>query len=429
MVERLKFAEKVDMMRVTPRKEIAIIGSGIVAILTAERLLEYGYRVHIIDNKPESYDLGKYRDKLLPVQTYVRLHNKVNWYFDTKIEDFYGFAGNYYLGLSNGKNEKLEYINVGGIVITIGKDKNLINHLHSLIHIDIDDKGYFKPINNDTLCVQTNEQGIMIINLSYNEDENCCHGKSISECSSCSTEVNYPELKEISCLVYASVLRLTSLLNKNEIIHENLISDVDENVCGGCGTCVKTCMFHASKIDPIKKISVVEPLRCKGCGNCVTACPTGAKDLLSHSNKYLFNTIDILSKCDIPGDKVLLMICDGCGYVGLDYAGLNGFTYPVNFLPMNVKCAGRVDTQSILYAFKCGFKGVILCECAIGRCNNIVGNIDLDRRANLFREILKSRGINPERLRIMGTTPCEGGTCILESKKFFENLVNLGGEL
>ena len=273
MLERIKFEELIEMIRVTPRKEIAIIGANIAGILAAKRFLTQGYRVHIIDDKPQFSELGKYKDKLLPTQTFVNLNSKADCFLNTEIEDVYGFAGNYHLRLNT--NGNFENINVGGIVIADGANKKLTDKVHPLLHIDIDDAGLFKTLNNDTLCVETKDPGITVIRESINAGT-CSHVEKNSVCTT--------ELREISNLVNSAVLHLTAFLSQNEIIHESLISEVDENVCGGCGTCVKTCMFHASKIDPVRKISMTDPLRCKGCGNCVTACPTGAKDLLSNSN-------------------------------------------------------------------------------------------------------------------------------------------------
>ena len=70
----------------------------------------------------------------------------------------------------------------------------------------------------------------------------------------------------------------------------------------------------------------------------------------------------------------------------------SGLEYPTGVMPLSVRCAGRLDTQFILEAFKQGFTGVVICKCKDDHCLNIVGNTDLDRRANLFRAVLSSRG-------------------------------------
>jgi len=95
-------------------------------------------------------------------------------------------------------------------------------------------------------------------------------------------------------------------------------------------------------------------------------------------------------------------------------------------MPLGVRCAGRIDTQLILEAFQEGFDGVVICKCKDDHCLNIVGNTDLDRRANLFRTVLKSRGIATERLRIFGVTECEGASCVGSAIEFIDYLRNIG---
>jgi coenzyme F420-reducing hydrogenase delta subunit len=106
-----------------------------------------------------------------------------------------------------------------------------------------------------------------------------------------------------------------------------------------------------------------------------------------------------------------------------------GIEYPTSVLPLMVRCAGRIDTQLILEAYREGFHGVVVCKCKDDHCINIVGNTDLDRRANLFRVVLKSRGIEPERLRIFGVTECEGASCVEGVMEFISYLKSIGGRI
>jgi len=131
------------------------------------------------------------------------------------------------------------------------------------------------------------------------------------------------------------------------------VSDVRSELCGGCGVCVKTCIFHAVSLRGEPRVSVIDPRRCRGCGNCVTACPSGARNLDTCSSEYLSEAIDILAGFKTaPGEKkVLLMACEGCGYVCLDRAAEEGQAWPVAAMPLKVVCGGQVDTQLLLQAF------------------------------------------------------------------------------
>jgi coenzyme F420-reducing hydrogenase delta subunit/NAD-dependent dihydropyrimidine dehydrogenase PreA subunit len=210
--------------------------------------------------------------------------------------------------------------------------------------------------------------------------------------------------------------------------HSILVSKVNEKECGGCGACVKTCLFHASKVDPVEKFAVIEQERCKGCGNCVTACPTGARDLLSYPEKYMMEAIKILSGFEVSKEpKVLAFLCEGCGYKALDLAGESGLEYPAGVLPLSIRCGGNIDTQYFLQAYKHGFDGVLVCKCSEGHCLNIVGNLDLERRANLFREILRSRGIEDNRLRIVDSLDQGKNVCVEAMNELYSSLTKSKG--
>jgi len=187
-------------------------------------------------------------------------------------------------------------------------------------------------------------------------------------------------------------------------------------------------MFKASSIDPLKKISVIDEQRCKGCGNCVTSCPTGARDLLTYPQKFMTKAIEILAgACDSGEPKVLAFLCEGCGYSALDLAGIQGLEYNTNVMPLGIRCGGNIDTQLILEAYKQGFDGVIICKCSDSDCRNIVGNTDLDRRANLFRDILRSRGIDSENLRIVESMRENSNICAQSVNELYEEIKNNGG--
>jgi heterodisulfide reductase subunit A len=56
---------------------------------------------------------------------------------------------------------------------------------------------------------------------------------------------------------------------------EAITAVVDENLCSGCGTCVKLCPYNAIQKDE-KGIARVTSVVCKGCGTCAASCPERA---------------------------------------------------------------------------------------------------------------------------------------------------------
>ncbi len=81
--------------------------------------------------------------------------------------------------------------------------------------------------------------------------------------------------------------RALTILTKDEMESEGIVSWVDEDICVGCRTCEAICPFGAISVDPeTKKSKVSEPL-CKGCGTCAAGCPEGAITLRHFSRDQL----------------------------------------------------------------------------------------------------------------------------------------------
>lgn len=405
-IAKVEIAPAIETREIAPYPAVAIIGVTPGSVMSAQRLLERDFKVYLID---EAGELRNFRDeskrqKIRSILSFVELHPNASFYLGAKISDIYGYSGSYTLEVSSAAEKQV--ISAGSIIVANTKDRDFTKEIRPLVHIDIDDEGLFEPVNKDTLQVFTLEKGIFL--LPDDEDS---------------------DLSYMSALSDSVAFAVTSLLENKTISHKIVVSEIREELCGGCGTCVKTCMFKASSIDPVKKVSIIDEKRCKGCGNCVTSCPTGARDLLTYPQKYLTKAIDILATGKNENEpKILAFLCEGCGYEALDKAGLTGLTYPTSIMPLGIRCSGTIDTQLILEAFTKGFSGVVICKCPEGHCRNIVGNSDLDRRANLFREVLRSRGIEDNRLRIVEGEVQGNNNCANAILELFEELKTVGGD-
>lgn len=406
-IEKVKTAHPIKTRDIAPHPAVAIFGATPGGMLAAQRLLERNFKVYIIDKAAgfRNFSSRDTQNKVVSVYTCVEMHPKAGFLFNAQINDIYGYAGRFTVNVTaNGETKDLI---VGSIIVANTGDRGFTDYIRPLVHIDVREDGLFKPINPDTLQVFTYEKGIFL--LPDNE------------------QMDLPYIVALSDSVAFAV---TSFLERKEICYKIVVSEIDENLCSGCGTCIKTCMFKASRIDPLRKVSVIDEQRCKGCGNCVTSCPTGARDLYTYPQKYLTKAVQLLSQFGEKGEpKVLAFLCEGCGYTAMDLAGIEGMEYNVNVMPLGIRCGGNIDTQLILEAYHYGFQGVIICKCPDSDCRNIVGNTDLDRRANLFREVLRSRGIDAETLRIIEGTVQGKNTCINAIARLYEDLItNNGGE-
>ena len=143
---------------------------------------------------------------------------------------------------------------------------------------------------------------------------------------------------------------------------------------------------------------------------------------MSSPHDQLIHAVRTLAETGVPGERVLGFLCGGCGYPAADsaadYVTESGETYPTSFLPVRIPCGGRLDTLYVLEAFKAGFEGVVVFRCREGHCHNLLGNVDMDRRVNLLRTVLRSRNLDDTRLRIVDISPFEG-------KRFVEQVNDL----
>jgi NADPH-dependent glutamate synthase beta subunit-like oxidoreductase/NAD-dependent dihydropyrimidine dehydrogenase PreA subunit len=75
-------------------------------------------------------------------------------------------------------------------------------------------------------------------------------------------------------------------------------TEVNEDLCSGCGVCVAVCPYEASKLKTSegRLKSVVDDSKCKRCGVCVTVCPSGARTIKDALAETIAGTYATLSK-------------------------------------------------------------------------------------------------------------------------------------
>ncbi len=100
------------------------------------------------------------------------------------------------------------------------------------------------------------------------------------------------------CECCCALLRgMTRFEEKNEFCtaKSNYISEVNQDLCKGCGLCMKRCPFKAITIENDK--SFVESSKCYGCGVCAVTCPTGAIKLHREERSHIYeNFLDVTTK-------------------------------------------------------------------------------------------------------------------------------------
>jgi F420-non-reducing hydrogenase iron-sulfur subunit len=404
-LSRLELCHPIDSIPVSPRRSVLVVGTTIGGLIAAHMLLERGYTVYLVEkwNRMHVQDDGP--EELAPIKAAILAHEKAHIFMEADLDEFIGWCGDYAVTISH--HDGFEEMAIGGVIIAVGEDKDKIEEIRKTMQLDTDKDGFFRGIYKKNSIGRTHDPGIWFIPVGQTDE------LFVSEAQGAGL----------------AVTALTTLLDKQDAQHPVLTSEVDDSLCGGCGTCVKTCGFAASSIDMVEKISHIDPKRCKGCGNCVVACPTGARDLMTFPEKQIIKAIDILSRCVTTNGapKILSILCANCGYPAADLAGMltkqqPDTSYPSNLMPVMVECGGNVDTQYILQAFRDGFDGVAITICKDMHCHYIVGNMDLERRLGLFRDVLRSRNINDDRLRIVHVSSEDGEDFLHDMNAFSKEL-------
>ncbi|MHC4137679.1 MAG: hydrogenase iron-sulfur subunit [Planctomycetota bacterium] len=404
-MRKVRHSDPIEEVEIAPRKAVAVVGANGSALAASQLLLDAGLKVFLI-HEGDVLSLPRDRAEVLrPTLAYVTRHPRFRAYHRSSTTDFSGYAGDYTLEVV-ADAETVE-LHVGAVVLSLFDDRKMIKAVRTTFRVDLNEDGSLAALDESAARCQTQERGIFLVNPPPGENGDV------------SREIIAAD---------ATAAMVINLLSASEIRHRVTVSRVDEELCGGCGVCVKTCMFRAVTLTGDPPVSHIDPRRCRGCGNCVTACPAGARDLLACPSAYLFSAIDVLSGFT-PEDgrpRVLALICQGCGYPCVDQAVREGHTWPVGVLPLSVTCGGQIDMQMILHAYVRGFDGVALVICSEGCCHNVIGNVDLERRVNLFRAILTHRGIDDRRLRVIATCSRVGKACADALCEFHGHLARSG---
>ena len=72
---------------------------------------------------------------------------------------------------------------------------------------------------------------------------------------------------------------LSTLVPGRKLELEVRTSEISEDFCTGCQTCISVCSYGAITFDETRRIAVVNEVLCHGCGSCAAACPSGAARL------------------------------------------------------------------------------------------------------------------------------------------------------
>jgi coenzyme F420-reducing hydrogenase delta subunit len=106
---------------------------------------------------------------------------------------------------------------------------------------------------------------------------------------------------------------------------------------------------------------------------------------------------------------ITAFVCNWCTYTGADLAGTSRLEMPTSVRIVRLPCTGRIDPLFLIKAFERGADGVIVSGCHPDDCHYTSGNFHARRRFAIFRELMHSIGIHPDRVFFSWVSASEGG--------------------
>jgi heterodisulfide reductase subunit A len=106
---------------------------------------------------------------------------------------------------------------------------------------------------------------------------------------------HYPKpMEESIAQAQAAAGRAATVLSKEFVMVDPMVSAVDQDLCIGCGLCEASCCFaavHLVKVEGKGYRAENISASCKGCGVCAAACPQNAIDMIHFRDRQIIAAI------------------------------------------------------------------------------------------------------------------------------------------
>ena len=215
------------------------------------------------------------------------------------------------------------------------------------------------------------------------------------------------DIKDSVTQACAAASRANILMSQGRVMVEAITAQVDEDLCQGCGMCVKVCPYSAIRPDPETKIVAVTQASCAGCGTCVAECPFGALSQRHFTDAQILAQIEAVTE-EEPEKKAVAFCCNWCSYAGADFAGVSRMQYPPSVRIIRTMCSGRISTRFIETAFRRGAAVVLVSGCHIGDCHYINANHQTEKRVKKVWKKMERLGLDKNRLQLAWISAAEG---------------------
>ena len=164
-------------------------------------------------------------------------------------------------------------------------DKENNNRLAELMKVSLTEDSFFMEAHVKLRPVDFATEGIFVCGLAHSPKY---------------TEENITQ-------ALAAAGRAACILSKDSLEVGGVVSQVDQDKCAACLTCVRECVYNAPFVNADGKAQI-EEAKCQGCGNCAAACPAKAIQLRTFTDtqeRALFHCI--LHEDEVTSDHMVLV--------------------------------------------------------------------------------------------------------------------------
>jgi heterodisulfide reductase subunit A len=215
------------------------------------------------------------------------------------------------------------------------------------------------------------------------------------------------DIKDSVTQASAAAARAGILMAQGKVTVEAITPKVINELCKGCGLCVKVCPYNALRVNKeLKKVEVIEAA-CVGCGTCGAECPFGALRMRHFTDEQIFAQIEAATEQDAD-KKIVAFCCNWCSYAGADFAGVSRMQYPPNVRIIRTMCSGRVAPKFVEHAFARGAAAVLVAGCHLGDCHYINANHQTLKRVEKLWKKMEELKVDKNRLHLAWISAAEG---------------------
>jgi heterodisulfide reductase subunit A len=149
---------------------------------------------------------------------------------------------------------------------------NPVQELAELFKVPLNAEGFFQEAHAKLRPVDFSTEGIYVAGLAH-------YPKPMDECIA---------------QAKAAAARAATILAQDQVLMEPMVSQVNDELCIGCGLCVLNCPFGAIHLVTVagKGFRAENLLAfCKGCGICAAGCPQRAIDMMHFRDRQVLAAI------------------------------------------------------------------------------------------------------------------------------------------